>query len=251
MMTNNPLTCAEFEALVPDLLEDSLSPRERERMDAHRLDCAECDALVADLLDIRRKAASLPMLTPSRDLWSGVEARIQAEIVEFPRTPMPGEVAAVVPTPVHSVAVSREPSAVSRRPQYFRIAIAASLLVAATAGITWSIASRSAPAPLTADAPTAGSSELIRPVNESSMEASYDREISDLRRIVEEHRPEMDSVTAAVLERNLKVIDDAIAESKAALASSPESAFLLERLNDAYASKLRTLRAVAVTPRRG
>jgi hypothetical protein len=244
MMTNNPMTCAEFEAMVPELLEDALSPRERERMDAHRLDCAECEALAADLLDIRRQAANLPALTPSRDLWSGVEARIQTEIVEFPRTPIPGEVSAVVPV----LAVNRQPSTVNRQPQYLRIAVAASLLIAATAGITWSIASRNTAAPLAAEAPL-DSSSLVTPVAENSMAASYDREISDLRRIVDENRAEMDSVTAAVLERNLKVIDDAIAESKAALASSPESAFLLERLNDAYATKLRTLKAVAVVRR--
>jgi hypothetical protein len=247
MNSRNPLSCAEFEALIPDLIDRSLSTGNRELIDAHRLDCDACDALAADLISIRQQAARLPALTPSRDLWAGIEDRIQAEVVEFPRTPLPGEVVAVVP----GASPSRLPAHNSKlRASWFLVA-AASLLVAATATITWSIASRAnEAATFTADSLAAATGgALARPVADVAMAESYDREISDLRRIVDQNRADMDSVTIAVLERNLRVIDDAIAESKLALASSPESAFLLARLNDAYASKLRTLRA-AVTPRR-
>jgi hypothetical protein len=249
---NDPLICAAFEALIPDLLEGTLDAKSRERMDAHRLDCDACDSIVADLLDIRQQAANLPTLTPSRDLWSGIESRIQTEIVEFPRTPMPGEVLAVVATASPQTADHRpQPGLGNRGRAGWRIAAAASLLVAATAGITWSIASRAGTASqFTTDSLASVNSGLAVPVSATPMEESYDREISDLRRLVDEHRADMDSVTAAVLDRNLKVIDEAIAESKAALESSPESAFLLGRLNDAYATKLRTLRGV-VAPRRG
>jgi hypothetical protein len=53
-----------------------------------------------------------------------------------------------------------------------------------------------------------------------------------------------------ILARNLKLIDDAIAESKAALARDPASAFLTDRLNRAYDSKLQVLRSVATMPAR-
>jgi hypothetical protein len=257
----NPLTCAEFEAMVPDLLDGTLSPRDRERMDAHRLDCEECDSLAADLIDIKGQAAELPTLSASRDLWAGIENRIDAaSVVEFPRTPLPGEVAAIgsqlavisdLP-PDTSRPTARRSTLISRSPRVRSLA-AASVLVALTAGITWTLASRNAPAPVAvADSLTTPQSleamSTARAVSRTTMQDAYDKEIADLRKIVDDHKAELDSATAAVLERNLKLIDDAIAECKAALSTSPGSAFLLERLNDAYSSKLRTLRAVAVAP---
>lgn len=251
-----PIDCAACEALVQDFMEGTIDWRDRERMDAHRLDCEACDSLVTDLVDIQREAGNLLHydLSPSHDLWEGIEKRIDAaSVVEFPRTPLPGEVSAITPAPVTVVTVSREPSAVSRRSVVWRMAAAASLLIAATAGITWSVANRNAVpldvAPESASTPRVqeGISEA-RAVSRSSMQAAYDKEIADLRKIVDENKAELDSATAAVLERNLKVIDDAIAECKAALTASPGSAFLLDRLNEAYSTKLRTLRAVAVAP---
>jgi hypothetical protein len=259
-----PISCAECEALLQDFMEGTIDWRDRERMDAHRLDCEECDALVTDLLDIQAEAAKLLHndLSPSRDLWSGIASRIEAEVVEFPRTPIPGEIIAIAPVsltgPMSQVpgptAVDQRPNsrppALGPRLKYFA---AASLLVAATAGITWTIASRpEAPAVVTADTLTTPQSlegmSTARAVSRTTMQEAYDKEIADLRKIVDDHKADLDSATAAVLERNLKLIDDAIAECKAALSTSPGSAFLLDRLNDAYSSKLRTLRAVAVAP---
>jgi hypothetical protein len=250
-MTENLLTCAEFEALIPDWMDGTLSPRDRERMDAHRLDCAECEALVADLADIRTQAANLGTLTPSRDLWSGVESRIQADVIEFPITPIPGQVTAIT-TASRELAVSSSQYPVGLKARrVWVVAAAASMLVASTAVVTWDIATRNTqPAPLTTGTLSTSGSQLVVPVRGIPMEESYDKEIADLRRIVDEHSADIDSATVAVLERSLKVIDAAIAESKAALIASPDNAFLAERLNDAYATKLRTLRAV-VTPRRG
>jgi hypothetical protein len=263
-----PISCADCEALLQDFMENTLDWRDRERMDAHRLDCEKCDALVTDLVGIQREAAKLLHndLSPSRDLWEGIEKRIDAaSVVEFPRTPLPGEVSAVGfevgSTGRSAVAVASQPAPLDSRPnarpsalgprlKYFA---AASLLVAATAGITWSVASRNA-VPLDVPAESASTPRVqegisdARAVSRTSMQAAYDKEIADLRKIVDENKAELDSATAAVLERNLKVIDDAIAECKAALTASPGSAFLLDRLNDAYSTKLRTLRAVAVAP---
>jgi hypothetical protein len=259
-----PISCADCEALLRDFMENTLDWRDRERMDAHRLDCEKCDALVTDLVDIQREAGKLLHndLSPSRDLWEGIEKRIDAaSVVEFPRTPLPGEIQALtvdrspltvegeLPSRVVVSTVNRQRSAVSP----YRLVAAASLLIAATAGITWSVASRNA-APLDVPPESASTPRYqeamseARAVSRTSMQAAYDKEIADLRKIVDENKAELDSATAAVLERNLKVIDDAIAECKAALTASPGSAFLLDRLNDAYSTKLRTLRAVAVAP---
>jgi hypothetical protein len=80
--------------------------------------------------------------------------------------------------------------------------------------------------------------------------AAYEGEIGALRNIIETRRSDLDSSTVAVLEKNLKLIDQAIAESKAALAADPASTFLAEQVSRAYDTKLELLRSAALLPSR-
>jgi flagellar biosynthesis/type III secretory pathway M-ring protein FliF/YscJ len=80
--------------------------------------------------------------------------------------------------------------------------------------------------------------------------AAYEDEISALRDIIETRRNELDSATVAVLEKNLKLIDQAISESKAALTANPASTFLAGQVGRAYDSKLELLRSAALLPSR-
>ncbi len=194
--------------------------------------------LEAELRAIARAAAELPELTPSRDLWSGIAARIEAPVVALPTGITHGAPrrAATVP--------------------WRRLAIAASLLVVTTAGITYTIMRRTTAAEIAANndslsvvAPMRGAP--VEPVSTLSAEQTFDREIAALRAIVDERRKELDPATAAVLDKNLKVIDAAIAESKAALAKDPASAFLMDMLTHAYDSKLQLMRGVANIPSHG
>jgi hypothetical protein len=79
---------------------------------------------------------------------------------------------------------------------------------------------------------------------------AYDREIARLRALVEERRGDLDSATVAVIEKNLRVIDDAIAQSRAALARDPRSGFLTEQLTNALDRKVELLRTAALLPAR-
>jgi hypothetical protein len=81
-----------------------------------------------------------------------------------------------------------------------------------------------------------------------AIESVYGREIARLRRIVDERRGQLDTATVHVLERNLGVIDRAIAESRAALAKDPASVFLNDQLNSVLEQKIELLRAAALLP---
>jgi len=78
---------------------------------------------------------------------------------------------------------------------------------------------------------------------------AYDREITALRAVVRERRGELDSATVAVLARNLRIIDAAVAESRAALARDPHSQFLGDQLTRALGQQVELLRTVALLPR--
>jgi hypothetical protein len=75
-------------------------------------------------------------------------------------------------------------------------------------------------------------------------------EVERLERILADHRGDLDSLTAIVLERNLDIIDEAIRESVSALRADPGNRFLENNLERAILSKGDYLRDAAflVTP---
>jgi hypothetical protein len=205
-------------------------------------DPAELDA---ELRAIVLAAAELPALSPSRDLWSGIASRIEAPVVALPTRIANGDATTLAP---------------AAQLPWRRLAIAASLLIVATAGVTWSIMKHGSSAELaarsdsaTVEAPLAGAP--VEPVSlqppGQTAEQTFDKEIGAMRSIIDERRKDLDPVTVSVLRKNLKLIDAAIAESRAALAKDPASAFLMDRLTHAYDTKLQLLRGVANIPAHG
>jgi hypothetical protein len=79
--------------------------------------------------------------------------------------------------------------------------------------------------------------------------ADYDRAIASLRTAVRERRADLDSGTVAVLERNLRIIDEAIRQSREALAGDPGSPMLERALTKALDQKTELLRTAALLPR--
>jgi hypothetical protein len=86
--------------------------------------------------------------------------------------------------------------------------------------------------------------------NKLPAEVTFDREIARLRTILQQRRAQIDPVTISIIERNLKVIDDAIAQCRAALAKDPASRFLMESLNNALETKVELMRTAAMLPSR-
>lgn len=219
----------------------------------HRADCAECTTVWAELDQISAAAAALPVLTPSRDLWAGIDARLEARAdaaIDVRRNaPLDTRVAAPVATRWS-------------RSTMLRVALAASMLIAVTSGITWQLATSandatptvaavSTDADRTANAaPTTidGVESSVRLVKYDEEFRALDTEIAAMQQLLETRRSTLDSTTVAVLERNLAVIDTAIAESRAALLKDPASQFLATQLSRSYTTKLTLLRASATLP---
>jgi hypothetical protein len=274
-MTMHAMDCTTFDDRLADYLEGDLTPADRRQVETHLATCVRCTALVRDLERIRAGAAELPELTPSADLWGGIERRIETPVVRFTARPAPN-----VPA--------------RRRFERLQNAAIAAALVAVTAGVTYTltvardaarfgnsqIAVTQPPAAPDTTIPTppsrdAAQRDTISPVPESvtppvsspsvtpragqartqavrnaPASVTYSREIDRLRAIFLQSRSRLDPRTAAIIETNLKVIDDAIAQSKAALAQDPASRFLTDQLNSALDKKLELLRTAALLPNR-
>ena len=233
------MTCTEYEALLGRDLEGELFPDERARAEAHLAACARCAALRSELLEIAARAATLPVESPSRDLWDGIAARIEAPVIALGNT-----------------AEQRG----SRRPRFLRYAAAAAALIAVTAGTTYVLTRNALLGDATRTVATGRSNagnpdtgalatHLVSDPQTAAADAAFDREVGRLRALLEERRPDLDSATVALLERNLEVIDRAIAESRAALAVNPGSALLNRQLQNALGKKVQVLRTAALLPR--
>jgi anti-sigma factor RsiW len=272
-MTIHDLNCARLDEKLADYLEGDLAPGKRTALEAHIASCLRCTALVRDLENIRSEAGELGELTPSRDLWNEIAERI---------------VTPVAPLTVRAAATPNVER--RRASDRLRLAAVAAALVAVTAGVTYTltisrggtaqptpiatatvdslgdssrsqdariippsvgtgIASRDA-APKSIDAQDSTAPEQPSTQTVGTATATSSREIDRLRAMFVRNRGQMDPRTAAIIEANLKVIDDAIAQSKAALAQDPASRFLNNQLSTALDKKLELLRTAAQLPSR-
>jgi hypothetical protein len=78
--------------------------------------------------------------------------------------------------------------------------------------------------------------------------AAYDDEIARLHETLESRRDDLDPATVATVEQNLRVIDNAIHQAKAALAKDPHSRLLNDQLDHTLAKKTELLRAATLLP---
>ncbi len=156
---------------------------------------------------------------PARDLWPGVAARLEAKAA-----PRRSQIAFTLP----------------------QLALAASLLMAVASGVTW-LAARQPAAPadtqpvVVAEGESSGAVEGGI-VNANFADAQFNAAVTDLEQILRSERDRLDPRTVLVIERNLKAIDAAIQEARAALNDDPANAYLNSHLADARRRKLDLLR---------
>lgn len=220
-------------------------PREADaarRVEEHLEACARCREEVKAIREILRRAAELPRgIEPARDLWPGIESRVRAGGADAAG----GERDA-----------AGGPPATGPMPDLRRaapwLAAAAAVLVALTAGATLWIAGgpggvpdpgatgvASGPATDTARGTSAVLTEAAR------VEAGYRPMVDRLGAVLERRGDRLPPETREVVERNLRVIDAAIAEAESALARHPASPELLRALDRSYRQKIDLLRRSA------
>jgi anti-sigma factor RsiW len=222
--------------LLSAYFEGDLGLAERRAVDVHLRSCLRCAKIVRDIEGIRSDAASLPEMEPSRDLWAGIAARIEAPVIEL---------------------AARQAGVAVPRRRTWQMAAAAVVLMAVSSGVTYlaigsgqraagSVETAATPGVVTPSAPRSGSPVLVS--EPLPPEQQYDLEIGRLRAILDERRGDLDSATVSAVEKSLKAIDQAILDARQALATNASSQFLNEQLNKALEKKLGVLRRVALLP---
>jgi hypothetical protein len=270
------IRCDEFVDRLGDLLERDVDEATRASLESHALACVDCGALLADLRKLRIDASNLPVLSPSRDLWEGISGRIDApviplragnservEVIRSWRRWAPLMAAAVLLIAVTSASTyyltiqSRDAettiaSALARSvtdSALPRPSIEQPTTVAAAGSRGTEHVDRQ-PASTQREASATAASNVRLTTAKPSAEQVYTSEIARLRVIVDRRRTQLDPVTISIIERNLKVIDEAIAQCKLALTKDPASRFLMESLNNAFENKVELLRTATMLPAR-
>ena len=106
----------------------------------------------------------------------------------------------------------------------------------------------SSPAPLPGQLASAltVSATSAPPVTPSPEQVVYTREINTLQRIVRRKKPELDTSTVAEIDKNLRILDSAIGQIRAALRKDPGSSLLDGQASRALEMKVELLRRAAM-----
>lgn len=219
---------AVWSARLDEYLDDALDRTELAEVKAHLESCTLCENELRELQGLRERARALPReIAPSRDLWTGIAARI-------------GNANAPAAPPVIDIGGRR------RRPliPWAWLAAAAVILVLVSSGATALLlrGGRGAGPAAIASAPANGEARPVGLAAFASAEVEYESTVSTLEAELAARRDRLQPETIAAVEQNLAIIDAAIAEARAALAADPSSADLPLLLSGVYRQKVELLR---------
>jgi hypothetical protein len=197
------------EAEINDLADGTLAGSALSAAEAHVQSCADCRRELEAVRAVLARLSGLPAeISPDRDLRPHIWAQAERRTLWSWRYPLAA--AAVVLIAVSSVLTAT----LLRGPEELPVTV---------------VATPAARPPL----------DLV------SLEQEYHAEAADLQRMLAGNRTQLAPETVRILEENLRIIDTAIQEARAALARDPQSAALGEMWRSAYQRKLELLEQAA------
>lgn len=211
------MTCEELP--VAAYVDGELDPTEERIVERHLEGCAPCRALVADLRTVRAAAFTLDRREPPANLFARIQSRIGGE----PRPP-----ARLLAWPN------------TRSAWATWLAAAAALLVTTAVGLAPLLRPAGATDVAGTSTAPAGLVDSVQ-ADLAAAEQHYDRAIQGLEQIARSDTNDLDPQVAAVLQKNLQVVDQAIDESRAALKAQPTSTTVQEGLFEAMRTKVALL----------
>ncbi len=216
------MTCEKYLNSIHERVDGTIGSIRRAELEMHLDACDACRALLDDLQRIHDAGSGLPALAAPDRAWLQIAGRLRME----------GRIRADAPAPRAGV------------PRYaVWLAIAAALVLAAGSALML-LVPREDPAPAAAtiaQAPggTAADASPADAVNAvEAAQAQFEKAIADLEKVARANQQALDPGTSETIEKNLGIIDQAIAENRAAVKSEPASVAARETLFDALRQKV-------------
>ncbi len=228
------MACEQHLTSIQETVDGTIGSIRRAELELHLDECADCRGLLADLQRIHDAAAGLPHLAAPDRAWLQIAGRLRLE----------GRI-----RPVRDEASAARASG---RPYLAWLAVAAALVLAAGTAVVL-LVPREGPAPqtqattatapaTTATAPAAADAPALEAVNAvEAAQAQFEKAIADLEKVAKANQQALDPATSATIEKNLGILDQAIAENRAAVKSEPASVPARETLFDALRQKVSLL----------
>lgn len=217
------MKCADLQSdVLVDLVDGRLDPTQQRDVERHLEACADCRALVTDLRGIRAAAFMLDRREPPAALWTRLQAAVAAEPAPRGRLLAIGRSVGGGGWPVW-------------------LGAAAALILATVIGLL-PLMNRNA---ISNDVAAGGAAPEVTVESVAAefeaAEQHYQKAIDDLQAIASKDTGELDPEVAAVLQKNLTVIDQAITESRVALRAQPSNTNAQDGLFDALRTKVALL----------
>ena len=195
----------------------------------HLMHCARCRTDVDRIRELLALAAALPRsIEPPAHLWSGIQESIRRQPAVRPR----------------GVAASRSRWEFARDGRW--LAAAAVLLIVASSAMTTLLLRSNANDVASASGAAAPldprQTPIVQPVSDE-----YGRVDRELAALLAQGREKMHPETIARVERNLAIIDEAIAEIRQALIDDPGNDALRQLLKASYGQKSALVRQVSAS----
>jgi anti-sigma factor RsiW len=217
------MACSQYLNSIHEAVDGTIGSIRQAELARHLDTCEACRALLADLERIRDAAAALPALDAPDGAWLQIAGRLRQE----------GRITETAATP-------------AARRQYVGWLAAAAAVMLAVASAVMIVMNRTAPepAPQTAAAPsgaTDGRSVEVVQNEVDAAQAQFEKAIADLEKVAKANQQALDTETSATIDKNLGILDQAIAENRAVVKSEPASVAARETLFEALRSKVSLL----------
>ncbi len=218
------MSCNDYRDAIAEFVDGSLDAAGRRALERHVEGCVDCRALVGDLKSIQAAAFTLQRHDPPAHAWEAIRARVAAE-------PVPDARGRLLAWPR------------TRMARGLWLAAAAAIIAATTVGIYPLLEKRRHQDAVAITTPATDNTDPIASIQAEfqAAEEHYDKAIRGLEQIAKTDSGDLDPQVAAVLQKNLQVIDRAIGESRAALKSQPASSDAQDSLFDAMRTKVAVL----------
>jgi Putative zinc-finger len=220
------MNCARHRQAIQELVDGTLGAIRKAELEQHMDQCARCRALLADLLQIHDLAGALDRPAPPDGVWLQVAGRLRQEGRVQP------------PPPIER----------TRTSHLALFAIAAGLILAIGTSLVLLLPilqSEDAQPPATQAAGTgnAAGDQPVQSIEDHFRLAEQHMQtgIAKLEEAAKADESAIDPQTAAMLKKNLEMIDQAIAESRAALKAEPQSTIARDSLFNALRRKVSLL----------
>jgi hypothetical protein len=220
------MACEQYLNWIQEKVDGTIGSIRLAQLDLHLDTCADCRALLEDLQRIHDAAADLPQLSAPDRAWLQIAGRLRQE----------GR--------IHEDAPAGRSAA---RGYAAWLAIAAALVIAVGSAVMLLVprgasappAQTASGRPATGGAASESSVDAVNAVE--AAQAQFEKAIADLEKVAKANQQALDPGTSATIEKNLGIIDQAIAENRAAVKSEPASVAARATLFDALRQKVSLL----------